>query len=119
MEDLTDKELLELAAKSAGVEWQSYDLQKGLCLSPVPKKMYITAYWNPLTDDGDAFRLAVKLKMNVSSWGFGACAYVVAKGIESAIEEPHYGDDPERATRRAIVRCAAEMQLNKGRVNNE
>ena len=121
MEDLTDKELLELAAKSAGVEWQSYDLQKGLCLSPVPKKMYITAYWNPLTDDGDAFRLAVKLKMNVSTWGLGASAYVVAENSDSVMEEeePHYGDYPERATRRAIVRCAAEMQLNKGRVNNE
>lgn len=86
---MTDKELLELAAKAARVEWDEYTLD---C-------------WNPLVADGDAFRLAVKLGLTPiidTEWfdeteidGFSVC-------------EKH-GDDPYAATRRAIVRAAAEI----------
>lgn len=61
---MTDIELLEMAAKAAGIEvvwgkWLSrydwlYRTNTG-DLSP----------WNPLSDDGAAFRLAVKLRIDV------------------------------------------------------
>ncbi len=64
-------------------------------------------YWNPLTDDGDALRLAVKLNIDVC---FGA-NYVIARG---SVQMPivNNANDPYAATRRAIVRAAAAIGRN-------
>lgn len=107
---MTDREMLEFAAKAAGIsgEWarwhQAYgdEWVEGLNCGG-------RFLWNPLTDDGDALRLAVKLRMDVEPWAHGdsACARVGCGEI--LVDEPHYGDDPERATRRAIVRAAAAI----------
>jgi hypothetical protein len=78
---MRDKELLELAAKAA---WGN--LESG---------------WNPLTDDADALRLAVKLELNV--------LVGVAKDGEGRIVVETSLDDPYAATRRAITRAAAEI----------
>ena len=102
----TDRELLELAAKAAGNPQgtsRAYGSQGGL-------RMENGLYWNPLTDDGDALRLAVKLRIEVEPWIHGDSACARAACREVLIDEPHYGDDPERATRRSIVRAAAAMQ---------
>jgi hypothetical protein len=101
---MTDREMLELAAKAAGLLEMAVgdkDIQRYLLR------------WNPLTDDGDALRLAVKLKLAFATWGSGACAVVFLHGGRGRIVEPHYGDDPERATRRAIVRAAAAIGEQK------
>ena len=57
---MTNRELLELAAKAARIEVTDSmrDLWEFEGLSA----------WNPLTDDGDALRLAVKLKLRVDSY---------------------------------------------------
>jgi hypothetical protein len=82
---MTDNELLGKAAKAIGMG-------------------YVSGHaWNPLTDDGDALRLAVKLKMGFSIWDKTA---VVANN--EITHEPH-GDDPYAATRRVIVRAAAAI----------
>lgn len=61
---MDDRELLELAAKGAGIEivWGYFGFGKEWLtrtntgdLSP----------WRPLTDDGDAFRLAVTLRFSI------------------------------------------------------
>ena len=52
----SDKELLTLAAKAAGVGYADKD---GKFIPFVPET------WNPLTDDGDALRLAVKLRIEL------------------------------------------------------
>ena len=98
---MTDRELLELAAKAAG-----YNMAKVSDGYP----MYIKGYglWNPLTDDGDALRLAVKLNLVVLSDHSGISA---AHGMYRQAKELH-GDDPYAATRRAIVRAAAEIGRN-------
>lgn len=49
---MTDRELLELAAKAAGIKHNP-------SLSAACRGERI--WWNPLADDGDALRLAVKL----------------------------------------------------------
>ena len=111
-----DRELLELAAKAAGVKYsvrddEYYKTHKFFGLWIVydyEPSEYTRRYWNPLTDGGDALRLAVKLRMEVDAWGAGASAVVKANG-RAMVTEPHYGDDPYRATRRAIVRAAAEV----------
>ncbi len=125
---MTDREILELAAKAAGlrvgfepnrVERGRYDLywshvHHRLCWhgKTAGSEYPVPVFWNPLTDDGDALRLAVKLKLAFATWGSGACAVVFLHGGRGRIVEPHYGDDPERATRRAIVMAAAEIGRN-------
>jgi len=117
-----DRELLELAAKAAGhtLIWgEKYKL--GEDLVDCTDLAYIRSgqpdegdlYWNPLTDDGDALRLAVKLRMVVDTDYNGG-----ANAGNAAVDfgEPEYGyqegqgkTDHFAATRRAIVRAAAEI----------
>ena len=109
---MTDRELLELAAKGAGIEGQ-FTLGSGNALE-LAKPRGFQVYWNPLTDDGDALRLAVKLgidlvRLNLPT-GVGISAY--DGKAPSAFER--YTDDPCAATRRAIVRAAAEVGKQMG-----
>ena len=62
-------------------------------------------YWNPLTDDGDALRLAAKLEIQVR-WRTSAVDAHAGKFSTSEHIET-YGKI--KATRRAIVRAAAEL----------
>ena len=104
----TDRELLELAAKAAGYWIKSWwERHPGewwveLLVARVPGDP--PTVWNPLRDDGDALRLAVKLRLIV-------CAHAGeswAQQLDLTIKQPS-GDDPYAATRRAIVRAAAEI----------
>ena len=89
---MTDKELLEFAAKAGG--YVHYHPGDGF---------YVT--WNPLTDDGDALRLAVKLRMDIAH--FSKLVRADVTGYDECRESN--GNDPYAATRRAIVRAAAEI----------
>ena len=93
----TDRELLELAAKAIGLDLVKY--------SSHLKDDWID-FWNPLTDDGDALRLAVKLRMH--SLRIGSNASWIEGDNTSYYSHKEIGS-PERATRLAIVRCAAEI----------
>ena len=105
---MTDRELLELAAKAIRFKWDEQAFDGTL--------MAGNAGWNPLTDDGDALRLAVKLEMQVSS-GFRG-RITVAVYLEHGMNALPFKtrevmrDDPYAATRRAIVRAAAEIGRN-------
>jgi hypothetical protein len=101
---MTDRELLELAAKASGIEWGHYSSGYGKGLNIKPKGMSIEYYWNPLTDDGDALCLAVKLQMVVGI--YPTKTNVTADGV--FLEEFH-GNNSSSATRRAIVRAAVEI----------
>jgi len=119
---MTDKELLELAAKAAGmVGYKWCDLAlfpvQGLKCGRIPYE----PMWNPLTDDGDALRLAVKLDidfyMGADSDGPEAWAGYYLPGRDNKLHacEP-IRKDPYAATRRAIVRAAAELAKQEGKV---
>lgn len=112
-----DRELLELAAKAAGYEWDWFGHKFHIAIE---HPMWTT--WNPLTDDGDALRLAVRLSADVTQHAddLPACVSVTIIGPDSAapadyahVVEPH-GNDQFAATRRAIVRAAAEIGRNLG-----
>lgn len=120
---MSDRELLELAAKAywsgeiddvVSVEWD--DDGQSIIYTHASNQDHngndIELLWNPLIDDGDALRLAVKLNMCVVVDGENNHVRVYAQSF--ARPEEGYGDcgfDQGKcaATRRAIVRAAAEI----------
>lgn len=118
MMDEQDRELLELAARAAGfdaLEWVP-DNNDELRLQ-VRGRHCNWIEWNPLDDDGDALRLAVKLGLQYEFDcypGTTMCrarspfrVRVWAAGWHK--EEIEADGDLLAATRRAITRAAAEI----------
>jgi hypothetical protein len=101
---MTDRELLELAASAAGYD-VTYEIGY---LTFFRQDVVGRPIWNPLTDDGDALRLAVKLEIVIEpgdSWSDA--------GGWSTVYHCDHNNDPYAATRRAIVRAAAEIGKEK------
>ncbi len=110
---MTDRELLEAAAKAAGIRgiWVDAGLNVGSDANPI--------IWNPREDDGDALRLAVRLGLHARQFpilddGFDAPLGMVEVWRVDDDDPLHVeflrsGDDRLVATRRAIVRAAAEI----------
>lgn len=103
---MNDRELLELAAKAAGIPVtpDCHIPSGGLWLFNVD----VDRVWNPLADDGDALRLAATLKLTVDFergvvWGAGHLDDTCLGRVE----------DDEPSMRRAIVRAAAEIGRTK------
>lgn len=105
---MTDRKLLELAAKAAGVPWSQWDYKK---LRELGHNVMPDDCWNPLTDDGDALRLAVKFEIDID-FGFPRNYVRCVFPLEPCNVPDNYESltpDPYAATRRAIVRAAAEI----------
>ena len=115
---MTDKELLELAAKAAKIPIKEGRLVWGHRDDPCSatgffqltedRYNYVNErrFWNPLQDDGDALRLAVKTGLVVDMHGeWSRCGFPFEEWKSG---ERHEGD-PYAATRRAIVHAAAEI----------
>jgi hypothetical protein len=77
----TDRELLQLAAKAAGLRGVATDLipMGRLAFRVLPGDGSFH-YWDPLTDDGDALRLAAKLGMVVVGDPYGDTGVTVQAG---------------------------------------
>ena len=103
----TDRELLEMAAKAARYQYAKHGGY--IVVDGIPGN------WNPLTDDGDALRLTVKLYIGVrphgpDHWQQPNVAVALWDfGDKSGRVTVEHGDDPQRATRRAITRAAAAI----------
>jgi hypothetical protein len=120
---MNDKTLLELAAKAYGIVISN--ARYGEKLETLATARFIgdqiyffsktgNVLWNPLTDDGDALRLAVKLELS-QLFDSMPDGLIVEIGIpwhdtlfNTIFTEP-IGKDKYSATRRAIVRAAAEI----------
>jgi hypothetical protein len=103
---MTDRELLELAAKAAKITGWVKDHGGEPCLF----RDDFQTPWSPLTDDGDALRLAVLLSFTVQiehEDEEDPKTYVMDRNGCLAVED--HDDNPCPATRRAIVRAAAEI----------
>lgn len=140
---MSDRELLEKAAKAAGWtgwrskhgywnvtspegrssthchHWNSYCPDTGKKLrEPTFADAISETNWNPLIDDGDALRLAVKLEISLE---FAAKATWVKLrdevGTLTLGNIPH-NNDPYATTRRAIVLAAAEKYQEQQEKNN-
>lgn len=103
----TDSQLLEQAAKAAGHEWQWFGANFN-----VRRPDGLWGQWNPITDDGDALRLAVTCKLTVCTDGdatVSACEAFKPETGAFATQSVSECADKNAATRRAIVRAAAEI----------
>ena len=108
---MTDKELLEAAAKAAGIDLQHRamfggDAAPGYYKYP-PGVPPLWTWWSPLTDDGDALRLAVQLRLEIDIHHTGIAVRTPC-GLKVHVS-PFDTADANDATRRAIVRAAAEI----------
>ena len=101
---MTDRELLELAAKAAGIKSVS---EGGLYPNPC-RDIGACIWWDPFTNDCDALRLAVKLRMLVDV--MDGQTFAQLEGSDWITQD--HDCDPRAATRRAIVRAAAEIGRN-------
>jgi hypothetical protein len=122
----SDRKLLELAAKAAEYGETVYFSAGQDNDPPTPyfRCKNIASRWNPLTDDGDALRLAVKLGLDIQRTNRlnnieGNCTKIRIRDyskhylsghrfVEEDVRDDHYA-----ATRRAIVRAAAEIGRRK------
>lgn len=103
-----DRELLRLAAGAAGIRIKS---------TVVDEADYLIGFrvagsrqiWNALTEDGDALRLAIKLRINVeqSAYEIKASAYVPNRTTKMYFHSVSGNVKRDEATRRVIVLTAA------------
>lgn len=123
IEAKTNRELLELAAKAAGMPvmsgdgawpsgvWGWFYCKHGSSGEGLYFNGHLYKHWNPLTGDGDALRLAVKLQLEIMPLEGGGVD--VQRTTESepfgALLATESGPDPYAATRRCIVRAAAAI----------
>jgi len=108
---MSDRQLLEDAAKAAGLQEWGWNLRPSTPVVGLDRHAH-----ELMTDDGDALRLAVKLNLHVGidcesagsvtvEWGFDQGGEAAGTNEEQATA----GGDDAAATRRAIVRAAAEI----------
>lgn len=105
---MTDRELHKLAATAAGFASMKYFDDGPYVSSDLNGELWHA--WNPLTDDGDALRLAVKMHLVVDTGGVAPNrkdTFVCGQHGFLAVES--HGEDPFASTRRAIVSAAAEI----------
>jgi hypothetical protein len=99
---MTDKELLELAAKAAGIEldWDVPPKSPPWRMTGTGEDKGPAAQWTPLTDDGDLFRLAQKLNIVIDfNEGFAE---------HWSTLRHHFGDNG-RTVHHAVLQVAAEI----------
>lgn len=112
----TDKELIELAARAVELPECGW---MGSAFMYVKDNTFTD--WNPLEDDGDALRLAVKLGLDVCiDTPHERRPYTQAIGFRNTttaetvnVIENH--GDPYVATRRAIVLVAAKLGAGRAK----
>ena len=103
-----DRELLELAAKAAGLKVRIWNGHTGVMCSIDDDRH--GRMWMPLTDDGDALRLAVALRLTIYH---DELAVIIKhkryswEWMGEMVDED--SGDRNSATRRAIVRAAAAI----------
>lgn len=106
---MDDRELTEAAAKAAGITDLEWVDEIGWHARNDKEAFEGGAKWfRPLSDDGDALRLAVALGLDIQFHDDGVRVSYWANGVPISGFSEAYGDRLA-ATRRALVRTAAEI----------
>lgn len=108
--ELEDRELLDRAARACGwIDYPNDSVEAGEYWHLDPDKAPFgrrleKRHWCPLTDDGDAFRLAVAMCLPLDITD--EATEITTLGVSCK-----HGSDPLAATRRAIVCAAAAIWM--------
>lgn len=102
----SDRELLELAAKAAGIP-----LSWGGPNRTSPRRSDTWELCDPLANDGDAFELLVILGLNIK---MTPTDVFVGFDLEAPLAHESLANGAYAATRRAITRAAAEIGRRMG-----
>ena len=111
---MTDREMLELAARAAGLK-EFTEINGRFAVRTRFTGMQDWSPWNPLTDDGDALRLKVSLHLIVGSYStYSSVGGTYTTGnytVPDEITVWHHetAGDACAAERLAITRAAAEI----------
>ena len=99
-----DCELLELAAKAAGydIDLARHDDDWGFAIR------HTATWWNSFTDDGDAFKLLIELRLIVTQYSAGLTVHQFGPVLASTYYKDFDGDR-RAAARRAITLAAAAI----------
>lgn len=97
---MTDRELLDLAAKAAGITYMVSCSKQGLHISSA-------VWWNPLQDDGDCARMEASLGISLMWYSTAVRAYCHPIVADEPLEKR--GGDRQKARRYAATRLAAEI----------
>ena len=118
----TEREMLEAAARAAGVEPALIDQDGEIEGYDVNGDPIVLKGWNPRADDGDAFRLAAALRIGVEHnlpgdkhpWVCASFDPADCSQVCDFIED--VPDESQRADRMrlAILRCAAAQAPKEG-----
>jgi hypothetical protein len=105
---MTDQELIELAAKAAGIEgkWYRGDVNN-FCRYDGP---YMLGYWNPLTSSGDCAEMEDKLMIDICWWEDMVIAeYSTDTSIEARVPYADHNNNFGAARRMASTKVAADI----------
>ena len=131
---MSNKELLEMAAKAAGIKIDKSTTNGGGAgntgfdvMGNAVLDWHNYKAWNPLTNDGDALRLAVKLEIDLSFYTereakvYAQTKHLLGYGADDSPsyqaheyhKELYKGSSPSAAVRLAIVKAAAAIGRKK------
>lgn len=104
---MTDKEMLELAAKAARYTIHIDVVEGGVLFQKDSDDGRSDYSWNPVKDDGDAFRLMTRLKFSIDRWNLYVNIsiggdFIYRMMFDGTLEEDEF-------IRLAIVMAAAEI----------
>ena len=100
---MTDHEMLVFAAKAYGAVWNP---GFACFIDPAQPDSMTEGIWLPRTDDGDAFRLMVKLGLDIQRDKWDGQVY--AGNLDVLVKLP-LGKDHAAATREAIFQAAVAI----------
>lgn len=100
---MNERELLELAAGAAGFTEFTWNTEPR-----ARRPNGVASFWNPLTDDSDALRLADHLRMMIDITD--TRVRVMAGALAHVTEIPYAQHDRAAINRLAIVMTAADVQ---------
>jgi len=104
---MNDRSMLELAAKAANMQVLGWSNACQALLITGPQ------VWDPLRDDGDAFRLAAELDIHIRFFRKHVDAHGDIHMIAVTREDFTTGNGKSIAARLAITRAAAEIGKTK------
>lgn len=103
------RELLELAAKAAGLDLARWDDEREEMNYQFRSPLTDGHFWNPRDDDGDALRLAAHLRIDLEFNDAASTALACAPGMQGCSESWEHDGDRAAAARLAITRSAADV----------